>query len=99
MNKHSSIVIKALLCGFGISIFHFLLSVVLGIYYGLGMDKAGAKFTISFFMQPGTAINNAHESVNPLVVNAVFYFFIGFVGTYLFFLKKSKSNKSNFENV
>lgn len=80
-----TLAIKALAWGFGVAVLHLILSIVLAVYFGLGMSPTGAAFLEEVVLQPGTGVSRAlcdpgaHCALGPPIVNFVFYWTIGAV--------------------
>ena len=75
--------------GFLFSVCHFVITVVFGVYFGLGMSRSGAWFTKNIIMQPGafivTLFSNADSQMHRyiLLINFVFYWIIAALFFYL----------------
>lgn len=83
--------VKALAWGLGLAVLHLALSIVLAIYFGLGMSRTGSAFLNEVLLQPGMGVSHAlcapgaHCIFGPPIVNFLFYWAIGAIAARLIY--------------
>ena len=89
---------KVIIGGAIISAAHFALTIFFFLYFGLGMSRTGADFTLNIWAQPGTFLGGLVYEGNSAgyiiyFTNAVFYFFIGCIISILAMKKFNNSQE------